>query len=113
MNNAQLNDRGQITIPKRIREKADLKPRDTVNIDINDRGEVVISKRNLLDDLDDLIKKDLVREGCAPYELEPKVVEKKKELANALLDMIESTEKEIAKGDYVSLDELKKELTED
>jgi len=34
MSKAQLNDRGQITIPKKIRDKVNLKPNETVNIDI-------------------------------------------------------------------------------
>ena len=110
MKNAQLNDRGQVTIPKNIREKAHLKPKDLVKIDLNKQGQIVITKRDYFDDIDDLIRRDLVCEDYAPFELEIKVAEKKKELASALLEMVKKVEMEIVSGEYVTLDELKEEL---
>ena len=113
MKNAQLNDRGQVTIPKIIREKAHLKPKDLVKIDLNKQGQIVITKRDYFDDIDDLIRRDLVCEDYAPFELEIKVAEKKKELASALLEMVKKVEMEIVSGEYVTLDELKEELNSD
>ena len=111
MSKAQLNDRGQITIPKKIRDKVNLKPNETVNIDINDHDQIIITKRELLDELDDLIEMDLVKEGYTSYDLEEKTIEKKRELANALLERINNAEKEVMKGQYSTLDEVKRELT--
>jgi len=113
MNATQLNDRGQLTIPKRIREKADLRPNDPVNIEINEQGQIIITKRGFFDDLDDLIRKDLVKEGVDPYDVEAKMVEKKKQLAQALNQMADDAEKEIASGEYITLEELEKELNEE
>ncbi|MDW7738832.1 MAG: AbrB/MazE/SpoVT family DNA-binding domain-containing protein [Bacillota bacterium] len=113
MNNAQLNDRGQLTIPKNIREKLNLKPKDIVNIEVINNDRILISKRDIYDDLDDLIKRDLINEGCAPYELDDKIAEKKKELATALLKMTKDAGEDVSKGKYVTLDELEKELNEE
>ena len=113
MNASQLNDRGQLTIPKTIREKADLKPNDPVNIEVNERGQIIITKRGFFDDLEDLIRKDLVKEGVKPYDIETKMAEKKKELAQALNQMAEETEKEISRGEFVTLEEIEKELYEE
>jgi AbrB family looped-hinge helix DNA binding protein len=113
MNASQLNDRGQLTIPKAIREKADLKPNDPVNIEVNERGQIIITKRGFFDDLEDLIRKDLVKEGVEPYDIETKMVEKKKELAQALNQMAEETEKEISRGEFTTLEEIEKELYEE
>lgn len=113
MSKAQLNERGQITIPKAIRDRVNLKPSETVNIDINDYGQIVISKRDILDELNDLIEMDLVKEGYTSYELKEKKIEKKKELANALLERITNAEKEVMKGQYSTLDEVKREFTEE
>ena len=110
MNKAQLNDRGQVTIPKKIREKANLKPNDPVKIDLNKQGQIIITKTNYFDDLDDLIRNDLACESLTPYEMEAKVIERKKELASALLKMANEAEEEISQGKYVTLDEFKKEL---
>ncbi|MDW7730786.1 MAG: AbrB/MazE/SpoVT family DNA-binding domain-containing protein, partial [Bacillota bacterium] len=68
MNNARLNERGQITIPKKIREQTDIGPNDHVTIKVNDQGQIVIAKRDFFDDLNDLIRRDLVSEGVASYE---------------------------------------------
>lgn len=113
MNLANLNERGQVTIPKKIREKANLRPNDAIKIDLNKRGQIIITKRDFFDDIDDLIRQDLVREGCEPYEMEIKVAERKRALASALLEKANEIEKEIAKGEYVKLDKLKEELTND
>lgn len=112
MNNAQLNERGQVTIPKKIREQADIGPNDPVTIKVNDQGQIIIAKRDFFDDLNDLIRRDLVSEGVAPYEIEVKMIERKKTLATSLNKMVSEAEKELERGDCVSYDELKRELEE-
>lgn len=63
MSKAQLDERVQITIPKAIRDRVNLKANEAVNIVINDYGQIVISKRDILDELNDLSEMDLVKEG--------------------------------------------------
>ncbi|MDZ4132940.1 MAG: AbrB/MazE/SpoVT family DNA-binding domain-containing protein [Dethiobacteria bacterium] len=110
MNSAQLNDRGQVTIPKKIREQANIKPNDPANITATKQGQIIITKRDFFDDFDDLIKRDLVSEGLTPYELESRVEARKKELTLALFERLNISEKELSSGDYVTLDELKNEI---
>lgn len=110
MNSAQLNDRGQVTIPKKIREQANIKPNDPVNITATKQGQIIITKRDFFDDFDDLIKRDLVCEGLTSYELESRLEARKKELTLALLKRLKISEKELSSGDYVTLEKLKKRL---
>jgi len=102
-----------VKVKAKIGDKVNLKPNETVNIDINDHDQIVISKRDILDELDDLIEMDLVKEGYTSYDLEEKTIEKKRELANALLERINNAEKEVMKGQYSTLDEVKREFTEE
>jgi len=108
MGSALINDRGQLTIPKKMREKANIRPNEEVNITVNEVGQIVISKRDFFEDLDELIKRDLVNEGVTPYELEERIFERKKELAQALNKIVAEAQLEVAEGKYTNFKELGK-----
>ncbi len=108
-----INDRGQITIPKELRSKANLKPKDNLEIELDQQGKLIITKRDIFSDLEDLIRRDLVSENPGSYEIESLVAQRKKELGKALLKMAEEAEAEIAKGEYTSLEQLKADLDYD
>lgn len=105
-----INDRGQITIPKQLRSKADIKPKDNLEIKLDDQGRLIITKKDLLSDLEELIRRDLISEGRGIYEVELLVAQRKKELGKALLKMSADAETEIAKGKCISLEQLKADL---
>ena len=109
----QVNERGQITIPKELREKINIYPKDNLKISIDDQGRIVLSKKDLLDDLEDLIQKDLLNEGYSQEDLAEKIVERKKELGKALLKMVGESDKEFENGEYTSLEDLKQELKDE
>lgn len=52
----QVNDRGQITIPKQLCDKVNIHPNDNLKIDMDEHGRLVLFKKDLLDDLEYLIK---------------------------------------------------------
>lgn len=106
----QINERGQLTIPKKMREQANIRPSDEVNIKVDKEGQIIISKRNIFDELDDLIKRDLINEGVAPYELKEKMAERKKELAKALNRIVDDVDQEIAAEKFTAYEELSKDL---
>lgn len=107
---AQVNERGQITIPKELRKKVNINPNDNLKIDIDEQGRLILYKKDLLDDLEDLIKRDLINEGYSEEDFAEKVPERKKELAKALMEMVDESKDEIERGDFTSLQDLKKEL---
>jgi AbrB family looped-hinge helix DNA binding protein len=97
-----INERGQLTIPKKMREQANIKPKEEVNLMVNEEGQIIISKRDFFEDLDDLIKRDLVNEGVASYDIEAKMFERKKELAQALNNIVVGAQQEVAEGKYTT-----------
>lgn len=109
----QVNERGQITIPKELRDKINIYPKDNLKIAIDDQGRIVLYKKDLLDDLEDLIKRDLLNEGYSKEDISEKVIERKKELAKSLLKMVEESEKGFEKGAFTSLEDLKQELKDE
>ena len=109
----QVNERGQITIPKQLREQVNIYPNDNLKIDIDEHGRLVLFKKDLIDDLEDLIKRDLINEGYSEKNFADKVPERKKELAKSLMKMVEESDKEFNRGEYSSLEDLKKELKEE
>ena len=105
-----INARGQLTIPKKMRERLNIKPNEEVNLMVNEEGQIIISKREFFEDLDDLIKRDLVNEGVASYDIEAKMFERKKALAQALNKIVAETQQEIAEGKYTTYEELSKDI---
>lgn len=85
MYDIQVNERGQITIPKKIREKANIYPRDWLRINVNEKGEVVIFKHRIFDDIEAMLLQQLKNEGVPEEEMEARLLEKKQELARQLL----------------------------
>lgn len=110
MFDVQINERGQITIPKELRKKANIHPKDSLLIDIDDQGRLVLAKKDIFKDLEELIKKDLLNQGYSENDFATKIPERKKELAQALLKMVDEAQKEIKKGEYSTLDQLNYEL---
>ena len=112
MFDVQINERGQITIPKELRNKANINPKDNLLLKIDDEGRIILVKKDIFNDLEDLIKKDLIGQGFSEIDFNVKIPERKKELAKALLKMAEDAEDEINNGEYSTLDELKQELNQ-
>lgn len=113
MHDIQMNERGQITIPKELREQADVKPLDTLKIEWNDKGQLILYKKDFFDDLEDLIKKDLLREGVSEEAIPYKISERKKQLGKALEKMENESQEEIEKGNASNLQDLKKECNDE
>lgn len=109
----QVNERGQITIPKELREKVNINPRDNLKIDIDEQGRLILFKKDLLDDLEDLIKRDLINEGYSEEDFADKIPERKKELAKALMKVVKESEQQYEQGEFTSLQALKKELKDE
>lgn len=113
MFNIHVNERGQITIPKELRERAHIHPNDSLNIDVDEQGRIILYKKDLIDDLEDLIKRDLINEGYTEYDFEIKIPERKKQLAKALMDMVKEHEGEFEGGEFTSLEKLKQEFKDE
>lgn len=52
MFDVQVNERGQITIPKELREKFNINPRDNLKIDIDKQDRLILYKKGFLDDVE-------------------------------------------------------------
>lgn len=79
----QINNRGQITIPKELRDTANFKANDKLKISVESDGRVLLYKSDSFDDLEDLIKEDLSDEGLSSEEVEKKLPIRKRELGEA------------------------------
>ena len=90
----KINERGQITIPQKLRSRAKMNPNDNLEIDLDSQGRLIITKKDLFSDLEDLIRKDLVSEGRSAYEVETMMPGRKRELGEALLRMSADAESE-------------------
>ena len=110
MFNVKINERGQITIPKDLRLKARLNPKDNLIVDVDEKGRLIITKKDFFSDLEELIKRDLVNEGYSEYEASSLIPAKKKELGEALLKMASDVQSEINDGKCSTLDDFRKEL---
>jgi len=53
----QVNERGQITIPKPLRDKVHIHPNENLKIDVDEYGRLVLYKKDLIDDLEDLTER--------------------------------------------------------
>ena len=106
----QINERGQITIPKELRKKANIHPKDNFMVNVDDQGRLILIKKDIFSDLEELIKRDLINQGYSEKEFATKIPERKRELAKALLKRATDSQKEINNGEYSTLDELKNEL---
>lgn len=109
----QVNERGQITIPKQLRDRANIHPNDNLKIDLDPQGRLILYKKDLLDDLEDLIKRDLLNEGYTTQDFADKIPERKKELAEALMKMVKESDKQFERGEFTTLEALKKELKDE
>lgn len=112
MYEVKMNERGQITIPKQLREQAKLHPNDNLKLELDGKGRIILYKKGLIDDLEDLIRRDLENEGYSG-DFYKKMLERKKQLAGALMTMVKEAEQEYERGEYTSLEQLKKELDDE
>ena len=110
MFDVQMNERGQITIPKELRKKANIHPKDNLIVELDDQGRLVLVKKDIFSDLEELIIKDLLNQGYTDKDLLTKLPERKRELAKALYRMAAESQEEINNGLYTTLDDLKDEL---
>lgn len=106
MYDVQINDRGQITIPKELRETVNFNANDRLKLSLDTDGRIVLFKSDFFDDVEDLIRRDLENEGLTPEQIEKKLPERKKSLGKALLKMAKEVDEEIERGEYVTLDQL-------
>ncbi|MCZ2846297.1 MAG: AbrB/MazE/SpoVT family DNA-binding domain-containing protein [Candidatus Bathyarchaeota archaeon] len=113
MFDVQINERGQITIPKEIRKKANIHPKDNFIVDVDDQGRLILIKKDIFSDLEELIKRDLVNQGYSEKDFATKIPERKRELAKALLKMATESQVEINNGEYSTLEEFKNELIQE
>ena len=109
----QINDRGQITIPKELRDTINLQAHDKLKLSINPEGRIVLYKSDFFDDVEDLIRKDLESEGLSDEQVEKKLPERKKELGKALLKMASEVDQEIERGEYFTLDQLTEQFEDE
>lgn len=86
MEDIQVNERGQITIPKKMRDKANIYPKDWLRIKLNEKGELIIFKPCIFNDVEEMLMQELRNQGVPEAELEARLQEKKKELARQLLE---------------------------
>ncbi|WP_276913900.1 AbrB/MazE/SpoVT family DNA-binding domain-containing protein [Aneurinibacillus aneurinilyticus] len=86
MEDIQVNERGQITIPKKMRDKANIYPKDWLRIKLNEKGELIIFKPRIFNDVEEMIMQELRNQGVPEAEFEERLQEKKKELARQLLE---------------------------
>ena len=113
MYDVQMNNRGQITIPKELRDTVNLHAYDKLKVSMDSDGRIVLYKPDFFDDVEDLIRKDLESEGLTVEQIEEKLPERKKELGKALLKMASEVDEEMQRGEYVTLDQLKEELEDE
>lgn len=99
----KVSPKGQITLPKKVRSKLSIK--DYVYLELKeDKAE--LKPMSLIDELEDLIVKDLKSEGYSAEQISKMLPQKKKELARVLNEEL----KERAREDTISHKDALKEL---
>lgn len=58
----QINERGQITIPKELRKKANIFPKDNLIVYVDEQGRLILRKK-IFSNLEVLIIRDLINQG--------------------------------------------------
>ncbi|QUH27300.1 AbrB/MazE/SpoVT family DNA-binding domain-containing protein [Serpentinicella alkaliphila] len=43
-----MNERGQITLPKELRKKANIRPKDNLIVYVDEQGRLILRKKDLL-----------------------------------------------------------------
>ena len=92
--------------------KANISPKDNLLLKIDEEGRIILVKKDIYSDLEDLIKKDLIKQGFSEKDFDIKIPERKKELAKALLKMAEEAKSEINNGEYSTLEDIRHEFNQ-
>jgi len=79
----KVSPKGQITLPKKVR--ANLSIRDYIYLEIKD-DKAELKSISFLDELEELIIKDLKQEGYTDKEIKHMLPDKKKQLSKALVE---------------------------
>ena len=95
-----MTTKGQITVPKEIRDKFNLAEGSKLKIIYNNE-EIIFRPITIADEFEELILADLAREGVTGYELEKRILVKKAQIENTFDEIIK---KRKAEG-YVNLED--------
>ncbi len=88
-----LTSKGQVTVPKEIREKFNWKEGTRLKFYL-DGEELKVKEITILDEMEDLIMKDLMDLGCEGIEFSAKLLERKAALNHAFDRLLEERLKE-------------------
>ena len=99
-----INSKGQFVLPKEVREKFQLSTGSKLKI-IVDEEIIILKPRTIADELHDLILDDMVKEGKAVNQ--KNIRECKIKLNKAFDDMVDAVNQELARKEYLSLNDLK------
>lgn len=95
-----ITSKGQISIPKEIRQKLNLKDGAKLKV-VVDGEEIILKPVTFADEFEDLILADLVKEGYEGKSLEMKLMERKETVEYSFEKLI----KERTKEETISLEE--------
>ncbi|MBP2636787.1 MAG: SpoVT / AbrB like domain protein [Firmicutes bacterium] len=100
-----MSSKGQFVLPKEVRDKFKLGAGSKVKI-IIDGEQIILKPRTISDELQDLIRADIAKDGKPVTE--QTVKEYQVQLNKALDSLVAEAEQEYSKKEYVSLSDLKK-----
>lgn len=101
-----MSSKGQFVLPKEVRDKFKLGAGSKVKI-IIDGEQIILKPRTISDELQDLIRADIAKDGKPVTERTVK--EYQVQLNKALDSLVAEAEQEYSKKEYVSLSDLKRE----
>lgn len=101
-----ISSKGQFVLPKEVRDKFKLSAGSKIKI-VVDGEQIILKPRTVADELQDLIRADLAKEGKLINEETVKAYQAK--IAQALDSMVAEAEKEYNSKQYITLSQLKQE----
>ncbi|WP_371366353.1 hypothetical protein SRRS_07470 [Sporomusa rhizae] len=101
-----MSSKGQFVLPKEVRDKFKLGVGSKVKI-IIEGEQIILKPRTISDELQDLIRADIAKDG--KIVTEQTVKEYQVQLNKALDSLVAEAEQEYSKKEYVSLSDLKRE----
>ena len=88
-----MTTKGQITIPKEIREKFNLAEGSKLKVVFNDQ-EIIFKPITIADEFEDLILADIAKEGLGEYQVEALLLAKKSEFDKAFERLLKERKSE-------------------